>query len=244
MKHHLPALALLASLATGATAQEVVRLGTEGAYPPWNFINERNEVDGFERHLGDALCERAGLTCEWVVNDWDSIIPNLVGGNYDVIIAGMSVTAAREEVIDFSEWYLPPDPSAFFALAGTDASVTETGVIGTQSNTIFADYLAGTEATLVEFSTPEDMVAAVRSGVVDAVLFDSAYVDPIVAESAGVLEQIGERLFLSSGIALGLRKSDAELRETLNEAIIGMKADGSLNELITQWFGDSFPLFE
>lgn len=244
MKTTILALAVSALAATGAQAQGVVRLGTEGAYPPWNFINERNEVDGFERALGDELCRRAELTCEWVVNDWDSIIPNLVGGNYDVIIAGMSVTDARAQVIAFSEWYLPPDPSAFFALAGTDPGVAQSGVIGTQSNTIFSAYLADSEATLVEFPTPEDMVSAVRSGVVDAGLFDSAYIDPIVAESNGALEQISERLFLAQGIALGFRQSDDGLRARFDEQIIAMKADGSLNTLIAQWFGESFPLFD
>ena len=67
-----------------------VRMGTEGAYPPYNFINDAGEVDGFERELGDELCKRAKLECEWVTNEWDSIIPNLVSGNYDTIIAGMS----------------------------------------------------------------------------------------------------------------------------------------------------------
>ncbi|NND42706.1 MAG: transporter substrate-binding domain-containing protein, partial [Silicimonas sp.] len=69
-----------------AGSHSVVRMGTEGAYPPYNFINDDGEVDGFERELGDELCARAELTCEWVTNDWDSIIPNLTSGNYDTII--------------------------------------------------------------------------------------------------------------------------------------------------------------
>ena len=96
------ALTLVGGMAL-ADAHSVVRLGTEGAYPPYNFINDAGEVDGFERELGDELCARAELTCEWVTNEWDSIIPNLVSGNYDVIIAGMSITDERKEVIDFSE---------------------------------------------------------------------------------------------------------------------------------------------
>ena len=68
---------------------DVVRMGTEGAYPPYNFINDDGEIDGMERDLGDEICERAELDCEWVQNDWDSIIPNLVSGNYDTIIAGI-----------------------------------------------------------------------------------------------------------------------------------------------------------
>jgi len=74
MKKLLLATAL-AGLAGTAMAQDVVRLGTEGAYPPYNFINDAGEVAGFERELGDEMCKRAGLTCEWVTNAWDSIIP-------------------------------------------------------------------------------------------------------------------------------------------------------------------------
>ena len=74
---------------TGAFA-ETVRLGTEGAYEPWNFVNDAGKLDGFEIELGNELCKRASLRCEWVKNDWDSIIPNLKSGNYDAIIAGMS----------------------------------------------------------------------------------------------------------------------------------------------------------
>ena len=119
------ALALSAGLAWADT----VRMGTEGAYPPYNFINDAGEVDGFERELGDELCKRAGLTCEWVKNDWDSIIPNLVSGNYDTIIAGMSITPERDEVIDFTQDYYPPTASAYAATSG-DVDVNSGVVMG------------------------------------------------------------------------------------------------------------------
>ena len=128
MKKLLLATALVAisGMISGATfAQDVVRLGTEGAYPPFNFINDAGEVAGFEREVGDELCKRAALTCEWVTNEWDSIIPNLQSGNYDVIIAGMSITDEREEVIDFSQNYFPPAASAFVGLA-SDADLKGT----------------------------------------------------------------------------------------------------------------------
>ncbi len=109
------ALAITASM-TFADGHAIVRMGTEGAYPPYNFINDAGEVDGFERELGDELCLRAELTCEWVTNEWDSIIPNLVSGNYDTIIAGMSITDERDEVIDFTQNYTQPDPSSYWLL--------------------------------------------------------------------------------------------------------------------------------
>ena len=135
------AIATIAALLAGAAAaQDTVRLGTEGAYPPYNYIDDSGEVAGFERELGDELCKRAELTCEWVTNDWDSIIPNLVSGNYDVIIAGMSITDERDEVIDFTQDYYPPTESAYVGLS-EDVDVT-TGVVSAQAATIQAGYVA------------------------------------------------------------------------------------------------------
>jgi polar amino acid transport system substrate-binding protein len=231
------------AFSTGAAfAQQTVRLGTEGAYPPWNFINDANQLDGFERELGDELCARANLTCEWVINDWDTIIPNLVAGNYDAIIAGMSITEARAEIISFTQNYTQPDPSAYVTVAGNDESVIN-GVVTTQSNTIQAGYVAETDATLVEFPTPDETIAAVRSGEADAVLADYSFLRPIVEESGGELIFVGEGVMIGSGVGMGLRQTDVELRETFDRVITEMKQDGSLNELIVKWFGEEGQLF-
>ena len=133
MKSLILAAALLA-LSAGLSAAQTVRLGTEGAYPPFNFINDSGEVAGFEREVGDELCKRAALICEWVTNDWDSIIPNLQSGNYDVIIAGMSITEEREKIINFSQNYFPPAASVYVALSA-DADL-KTGAIAAQTSTM------------------------------------------------------------------------------------------------------------
>ncbi|WP_322892923.1 MULTISPECIES: transporter substrate-binding domain-containing protein [unclassified Yoonia] len=225
-----------ALLGSAAMAQDVIRLGTEGAYPPYNFINDAGEVDGFERALGDELCLRAELNCTWVVTDWDSIIPNLVSGNYDAIIAGMSITDERKEVIDFTDPYTQPDPSAFLALGEVDL---ENALIAAQTGTIQASYVTSMEgATLLEFATPDESVSALRSGEVDAVLADKAFLEPI-AESDAEVSFVGEDVLLGGGIGLGIRQSDTELRDTFSAAIQSMKDDGTLNELITEWLPGS-----
>jgi polar amino acid transport system substrate-binding protein len=240
MKNLILATAALALSATMGLAQ-TVRMGTEGAYPPYNFINDAGEIDGFEREVGDELCKRAALTCEWVKNDWDSIIPNLVSGNYDTIIAGMSITAERDEVIDFTQEYFPPTGSSYVAIS-KDVDL-EGGVIAAQVSTIQASYVASSGATLVEFATPEETIAAVRNGEADAVLADRDYLAPLVEESDGVLMFVGDDLALGGGVGMGLRESDTELRDKFNMAIDSMKADGSLNTLIVKWFGDEIPLY-
>jgi polar amino acid transport system substrate-binding protein len=229
------AIALTAGIAMADGHAKTIRLGTEGAYPPYNFLNDAGEVDGFERELGDELCKRAELTCEWVTNEWDSIIPNLVSGNYDVIIAGMSVTDERDEVIDFSEEYTLPDPSGYLATS-MDADV-EGGVIAAQANTIQASYIASSGATLVEFATPEETVAAVKNGEADAVLADKAFLSEIAAADDALM-MLEQDVMIGGGIGLGLRESDTELKEKFNEAIRSMKADGSLNALIGKWLPD------
>ncbi|MDR5655172.1 transporter substrate-binding domain-containing protein [Ruixingdingia sedimenti] len=240
MKRLVLSAAVLALGAGMGMAQQVVRIGTEGAYPPYNMINDRNEVDGFERELGDELCKRAGLTCEWVVTDWDSIILNLNSGNYDAIMAGMSVTAERKESIAFTQGYFPPAASAY---AGVSADADLDGVIAAQTGTIQANHVAETGATLMEFPVPEDTVAAVRNGEADAVLADKEFLVPIVAESGGALVFVGEDVFLDEGIGVGLRKSDSELREKFDAAITSMKEDGTLNPLIKKWFGEEAQTF-
>lgn len=237
MKNIILATAALAVSAGLAMADgKTIRMGTEGAYPPYNFINDAGEVDGFERDLGDALCERAELTCEWVKNDWDSIIPNLVSSNYDTIMAGMSITAERDEVIDFTQDYYPPTASAYVAASeGVDLSG---GIVAAQTATIQAGYIAGSGATLVEFATPEETVAAVRNGEADAVFADRDYLVPLVEESAGALMFVGDNVPLGGGVGMGLRESDSALRATFDAAITDMKNDGALNALLIKWFGD------
>ncbi len=232
------ALAFSAGLAF-AEGHSVVRMGTEGAYPPYNFINDAGEVDGFEREVGDELCKRAELTCEWVTNEWDSIIPNLVSGNYDTIIAGMSITAERDEVIDFTQNYFPPASSAYAALSA-DVDVAHS-VVAAQTATIQAGHVAESGATLLEFATPDETVAAVKNGEADAVFADKDFLASIVAESD--LVWAGEDVQLGDGIGVGLRESDGELKAKLDAAIQSMKDDGSLNVLLKKWFGEEITVY-
>lgn len=234
MKKLILATALV-GLTAGFASAEVVRLATEGAYPPFNLIDDKGEIGGFEREFGDEVCKRAALECTWSTNEWDSIIPNLQSGNYDVIIAGMSITDERKKVIDFTQDYYPPVPSAYVA-ATADADY-KTGVVSAQTSTIQANYVAQSGAKLLEFPTPDETVAAVRNGEAAAVFADFDYLRPLVAESNGALMFVGDKVAIGGGVGLGVRQSDQELKGKLDAAITAMKADGSLNTMIEKYFG-------
>ena len=219
-----------------------VRVGTEGAYPPYNFVNDRGEVDGFERELGDELCRRAGLECVWVTDEWDSMIPSLVAGDYDIIMAGMSITDERDRVIDFTQPYLPPSPSVYIALAGAGEGATG-GRVAAQAATVQAGYLSQSGATLLEYPLAPEAVAAVLDGEADAALVDQEFARDSITQSEGRLAFVGPEVTLDSGTGIGIREDDSQLKDKLDQAIDAIKEDGSLNILIKKWFGPNTKTF-
>ncbi|WP_374625028.1 transporter substrate-binding domain-containing protein [Devosia sp.] len=239
------AAAALAMMATGANAQ-AVRIATEGAYAPWNFLDDAGKPAGFEVDLGNELCKRAALECTFQINEWDSIIPNLVAGNYDAIMAGMSITDERKVTIDFSDNYFPPDPSKYMVRTGTalDFAALSGKNVGVQGATIQAAYAEatfGANNTIKAFETADQALADLNAGNVDVILADGSYLAEIVAGSSGSLEITGPDVMIGGGVGVGLRKADDDLEGKLNAAIGEMKKDGSLDALIIKWFPDKAP---
>lgn len=248
MKKIIIAAAALMALGSAAQAQETVRIATEGAYAPWNFLNDAGQPAGYEIDLGNAICEKAELSCEFLINDWDSIIPNLLAGNYDMIMAGMSITEERLQTINFTQEYFPPDPSRYVALAGTEIDFDNLSGkrIGAQSGTIQAGYAQdnlSADNTIIVFTTADQAVADLAAGNLDVIFADGAYVDPIVAASNGAIEYTGPEIMIGEGMAAGLRKEDTELEAKLNEAMTALKADGTVDKLIAQWFDGRGPYY-
>ena len=248
MKKMMLAAAAILALGTPAFAQETVRIATEGAYAPWNFLNDAGEPAGFEIDLGNAICETAGLSCEWIINDWDSIIPNLLAGNYDLIMAGMSITEERLETIDFSDNYFPPDPSKYVAAAGAnlDFLALSGARVGVQGGTIqaaYAEETLGGANTIVTFTTADQAMADLAAGNLDTILADGAYLEPVVTASNGAIEFVGEDVMIGNGVGAGIRKEDTDLKAKVNEALATLKADGTVDKLIAQWFEGKGPYF-
>lgn len=248
MKKLILATAAVLAFASAGQAQETVRIATEGAYAPWNFLNDAGEPAGYEIDLGNAVCAQAGLTCEFILNDWDSIIPNLLAGNYDLIMAGMSITDERLQTIDFSQNYFPPDPSKFVAAAGAgiDPAALEGKRVGVQGGTIQAAYAEenlGATNTVVTFGTADQAMADLAAGNLDTILADGAYLEPVIAASSGALEFVGEDVMIGNGVGAGLRKDEAELKAKVDDALTALKKDGTVDRLIAQWFEGRGPYF-
>jgi octopine/nopaline transport system substrate-binding protein len=192
--------------ASGAAAQEkTVKIATEGAYAPWNFTGAGGKLEGYEIDLANDLCARMKVKCEIVAQDWDGIIPALQAKKYDAIMAGMTITDKRKEVINFSIPYADT-PSVFLTATNsplaklpgtgqafnisTQQAAAEKAIedlkpllkgksIGVQTSTIqanFADkYLKGT-AEIREYKTTEQHDLDLAAGRIDAVFAGAAQV--------------------------------------------------------------------
>ncbi|GEM_PF-342385 len=234
-------------VATGAGVSadggaDTVTIATIGTYHPFDFINDEGEIDGLERELGDEMCRRADLECEWVINDWVDMIPDLVAGEFDAIFSGMSITAEREELIDFTEAYYPPAPSVYVARAGEGDEAVE-GTVGVTANTIYSDYFTESGRPFVPLDVSASAVDAVLDGTVDAVLVDHGYAVEKLSEHEGRLAIVGPSLSLDRGLGIGVRNG-SELKPKLDEALASMKADGTVNALILKWVGADASTFE
>lgn len=242
MKKILLPLAIAMIAFTGsAIAADKVRIGTEGAYAPWNFMNDKGKLAGFEIDLGMELCKRAELECEFVVNEWDSIIPNMIAGNYDMIMAGMSVTDERKETIAFSDEYYPADPSRYVAAKGDtfDFENLKGKKIGVQGGTVQAAYVEESlkeNNTIKSYEKPDQSVADLAAGNIDILLADGSFLDPVVTGSDGAIVYVGPKVQIGGGIAIGMRKTDSEMTEKMNTALAAAKKDGTVDKMILDFF--------
>lgn len=243
MKKLILSLTLAASVIASPALSQTVRIGTEGAYAPYNYVDDSGKLAGYEIDLGNAMCAEAKLTCEFVTNEWDSIIPNLVAGNYDMIMAGMSVTEDRKKTIAFSDEYYPAEPSRFMAAAGAkfDFAALKGMKIGVQGATMQAAYAEANLAagnTILSFETFDQSVADLAAGNIDLLLADGDPLNNVVEASKGAMVFVGEGIRIGDGMAVGLRQKDTDLAATLNKALTSLKKKGVVDKLIKEYFKD------
>lgn len=239
----LSAVLAVSMMASPVMASDSIRIGTEGAYAPYNYVDDSGKLAGFEIDLGNALCKKAGLTCEWVANEWDSIIPNLIAGNYDGIMAGMTVTDERKKNINFSDEYYPVAPSLYAAAAGNKIDLSalkgkKIGVQGATTQAAFAEKTYGANNTVVSFQSFDQAVADLMAGNVDILLADGDPLKPVVEGSKGAFVFVGEGVRIGGGIAIGLRQTDTALADKLNAALDALKSDGTVDALIKKYFNN------
>ncbi|WP_414591279.1 ABC transporter substrate-binding protein [Ancylobacter sp. G4_0304] len=247
----LAAAAVLAASAGMAHAEiKKVRIGTEGAYPPFNSVDSTGKLVGFDIDIANALCDKMKVECTFVAQDWDGIIPALLAKKYDAIVASMSITDERKQKVAFTDpYYLTPGNF----IAPKDSKITDITpagmkgkIIGAQSATTGATYLEDKykDSEIKLYPTQDEANADLASGRLDAVLADKFVLyEWLEKTDAGkCCAFVGADLsdVNPDGTGIAVRQEDNELREALNKAIKEIVADGTYKKINDKYF--PFPI--
>lgn len=237
---------VLGSLIMSFSAQaDELRIATEGAYPPFNYVDSNNNLHGFDVDIAYALCEKMKAQCTVVAQDWDGIIPGLLAKKYDAIIASMAPSAEREQKVDFTNRYY----TTTLAIAvPKDSDITEISAqslkdksIGAQAGTAQAIYAEdhfvpeGTDLKL--YPTAVEADSDLSNNRLDAIIHDKF---PLLAwlekEGKDCCKLLGEVEGTQSPISIAIRKNSDDLKNRFNKAIDEIRADGTYDKIAKKYF--------
>jgi len=236
--------------AVGAEAKDwtKVRIGVEGAYPPFSQVTADGKLVGFDIDIANALCDQMKVECELVTQDWDGIIPALNARKYDAIIASMSITPERKEKVDFTNKYYQT-PAKFVRKKGSGIEITQDGLkgksVGVQRATIHDNFVTevyGDEVEVKRYGTQDEAYLDMVAGRVDLLLADSIALEDgfLKTDSGKDYEFVGpdftDPQYFGEGAGIAIRKGEDELREMLNAAIDAIRANGVYKSIQDKYF--------
>ncbi len=242
----LVAAAAFAAFATSAVAADL-NICVEGAYPPFSEITSSGEIVGFDIDIANALCAEIGKSCQMVQSDWDGIIPALLEGKCDAIIASMSITEERKQRVDFTTKYYNT-PWRFAAKKGAGFADTPEGlagkVVGLQRGTIGQDFMEA-EMPNVElklYGTQDEVYLDANAGRLDVIFADSIAISDgyLKTDSGKDWEFFGrdynEVKYFGEGAGVAVRKGEEGLRDAFSAAIQKIRDNGTYKAINDKYF--------
>lgn len=217
-------------------------LGLDATFKPMGYTNDKDEIVGFDIDVAEEVCKRMGVKLVKESINWETKEQDLNAGRIDCIWNGMSVSPSRAEEMNLSEPYMK-NSMVFVVPVDSDAKTMDDlskKVIGVQNGSTAQDILNASDIadTITEQAMPTNIEALqqMELGLVDAVFLDSVVANYEITSSGK------NYIVLPDGLeeeeyAIGFRKNDQKLRDEVQKILGEMKADGTLGEISTEWFG-------
>jgi polar amino acid transport system substrate-binding protein len=232
----------------GRPKRLVLRFLTEAEYPPFNFRDEEGVLTGLNVDLANAICLEMAAACDIQIKPWEELFPTLEKGDVDAVIAGHTVSPKALARVDFTDRYFHTPGRFAGRKGGQRLEITPGGLdgkkVGVARRTAHEAYLSAffKLSTIVPFDSPELAREAMVQGQVD-VLFDdgvSLAFWLLGTASKECCEFKGgpfmEPKYFGGGMAIAVAKSDAALRDELNQMLRRVRASGRFEEIVTRYF--------
>lgn len=238
---------LLASLiglaSANAAAQEEIKFAMEATYAPFEYVDENNQIQGFDVDLANALCKEMDAKCSFHNQAFDSLIPALKFKRYDAAISGIDITEARQKQVSFSNPYYD-NSAAFVAVEGKVANQAALSGkrVGVQNGSTHQSYLIDqmTGVTAVPYASYQDAFIDMQNGRIDSVFGDTAVVAEWFKKNdtlTYVGDQVTNQEYFGNGFGIAVNKKNEELVNQLNAALKTVKANGQYQEIFDKYFG-------
>ncbi|MEZ8774283.1 arginine ABC transporter substrate-binding protein [Vibrio sp. 10N.247.310.17] len=232
-----------AGMAVNASAQDEIKFAMEATYAPFEYMDENNQIQGFDVDLANALCEEMKATCTFHNQAFDSLIPALKFKRYDAAISAMDITEARLKQVNFSNAYYD-NSAAFISIEGkvADQAALEGKRVGVQNGSTHQSFLLEQMAgvTAVPYSSYQDAFIDMKNGRIDSVFGDTAVVAEWFKKQDNlryVGDQVTNQEYFGNGFGIAVNKSNQELVDQLNVALAAVKANGEYDKIFNKYFG-------
>lgn len=218
-------------------------VGLEGDWAPWSYVDENDELTGYDVEVAKAIADKLGVEIQIVPGEWDGLFAGMDAGRYDMVVNGVEVTEERADKYDFSTPYAYIR-TALIVKGDNDSIKTFEDLKGKKTaNSIASTYMNLAEsygATCYGVSTLDETLTMVLQGRVDATLNAIVSFTDYMAQHPDSNLKVVATTEEASNVAIPMRKGDetASLREAVNKAIDELREDGTLSELSTRFFGE------
>ena len=215
-----------------------IRIAMSGAYPPFNFVNDQNEVVGFDPAIGTEIAKRMGLEVEIVTTAWDGIIGGLLANKYDAIVGSMTITEERDEVVDFVGPYYTTK-RAIFTQPGSDfTAIDQLGdaKVGVTLGETHEEWAREKGWEVRTYKGLPELLLELENGRVDVIVNDSIAAILAMTEKGQGYETI-EFETPEFGAGIAIREGNPALAAEMQAALDAMMEDGTYTDIAMEWIG-------
>ena len=217
-----------------------MRVGFEGRYPPFNFLNEQKQFDGFDVDISHEIAKRLGVKTEFVATQFEALIGGLQADKWDIVIAQLSVTDKRQAQVDFTDPYVVTggviivrqDESGYTTLADLKGKR-----VGAGSGTTFEDVATQAGAEVMTYKSVNQYVQDLQNKRLDAIINDRITMGYLIKSKNLPIKISSTDLVSRDVIGMAVKKGNADFVTAVNKALGDIKSDGTYKTIYRKWFG-------